>query len=155
MPPCAPPIRAQSRYYVPGAPSALLAEEVVEALASPTCARDGFAVQARLLFTIGLDGNNEQKRALDVLVQAENIALEIGMHQRDFATLHGENMPVLEESWRRTWWELYIVDGMIAGVHQQSSFRLNEIPSGVLLPCEEQDYAMGVSRPFVVQTMSC
>jgi len=32
---------------------------------------------------------------------------------------------------------------MIAGVHQRSSFRLNEIISTTLLPCEEKEYALG------------
>jgi hypothetical protein len=59
--------------------------------------------------------------------------------------MHGEGLAVLEESWRRTWWEMYVLDGMIAGVHERSSFRLNEMPFEVLLPCEEHEFVSGVS----------
>jgi hypothetical protein len=34
---------------------------------------------------------------------------------------------------------------MIAGVHQKSTFRMKEIPADVGLPCEEKDFASGVS----------
>jgi hypothetical protein len=97
-----------------------------------------------MLVAIGLDGNAERKRALAFLTQAGDIALEIGMHRREFPSLNGQGLPVREESWRRTWWELFVLDGMFAGVHQQSPFRLNEVGSTVLLPCEERDYAGGV-----------
>lgn len=137
-------MRYLGSFYVQSAPTSLLAEEAINLLSAPLCPRDGFAVQANLLVAIGLDGNTELKRALVFLNWAGDIALEIGLHQGEFASLNGQGLPVLEESWRRTWWELFVVDGMIAGVHQQSSFRLYEVASTVLLPCEEQEYIIGV-----------
>lgn len=138
-------MRYVGSYYVKSAPIATLEQEARLAI-SRNPVRDAFAVQAMLLLCIGLDGNNDQKQALEFLLQAQDLAMDIGMHERNFATIHGENFAVLEESWRRTWWELYIIDGMIAGVHQQSSFRLNSVPASVLLPCEEQEYNLGVRR---------
>jgi hypothetical protein len=138
-------IRYVGSNYVKDASKEYILQEVTSLLSSKDVARDGFTVQAMLLLAIGLDGNCELKKASDLLIQAQDLALEIGMQLRDFAEINGEGSSVMEESWRRTWWELYAVDGMIAGVHQQSSFRLNEMPSNVLLPCEEQEYILGVS----------
>ncbi|SPO01650.1 related to Zn(II)2Cys6 transcriptional activator [Cephalotrichum gorgonifer] len=141
-------IRYLGSFYVQSAPTSLLAEEAIHQLSAPLCPRDGFTVQANLLMVIGLDGSSELKRASAFLTQAEEIALEIGMNQREFASLNGEGLPVLEESWRRTWWELFVVDGMIAGMHQQSSFWLNQVSSTVLLPCDEHEYMTGnIPRP--------
>lgn len=111
---------------------------------------DGFLVQSLLLFAIGLDGNNDQKRASSVLVRAQNLALRLGMHQLEYAKLNSGGSSVVEESWRRTWWELYIVDGIIAGLHQSSIFHLYGIASTVPLPCEEEDFKSGVSLADLV-----
>ena len=140
-------------YYVKGAPTDRLAWEATQHLSSNDCVKDGFTVQALILVSIALDGNSELKRAAEIMVQAQDLAIELGMHHRDYAAMHGEGIPAMEESWRRTWWELYVVDGMVAGVHQSSSFRLNQITADVLLPCEEQEYLSGVGYsapiPFV------
>jgi hypothetical protein len=99
-----------------------------------------------LILTIGLDGYRYQEKALQILVDAQELALEFGMNKREFAFINGNGSELLEESWRRTWWEMYIVDGMIAGVHQKSTFPMKDIPADVGLPCEERDYVSGVSR---------
>lgn len=54
-------------------------------------------------------------------------------------------MPLLEESWRRTGWDLYIIDGMITGGRRESNFVLFDVAADVLLPCEEDEYLSGVS----------
>lgn len=50
---------------------------------------------------------------------------------------------VLEESWRRTWWELYFLDGLLAGIQQRESFKLWSVECTVPLPCEEAEYMKG------------
>jgi hypothetical protein len=137
-------MRYVGSFYVEKAPTTVLGLEAERSVYSMDCPKDGFKVQAMLILTIGLDGYTYQEKALQILINAQDIALELRMNARDFAVLNGNGSSLLEESWRRTWWELYIVDGMIAGVHQRSSFRLNEIVSDVLLPCEEREYASGV-----------
>ncbi|KAI1267207.1 hypothetical protein F5Y18DRAFT_425051 [Xylariaceae sp. FL1019] len=68
------------------------------------------------------------------------------------ATTHGGGNPRLEESWRRTWWDLFVVDGMIAGVHRQTNFLLFDIVADVGLPCEEQEFLSGkVPRPMYLE----
>lgn len=119
-------------------------DEAVRLAYAPTTPRDGFLVQTLLLLAIGLDGDCQQDRARQMLAVLERTALEINIHMREYATLHGRGNPVVEESWRRTWWDLYVVDGMIAGVHRATTFLLFDVPSDVGLPCEEAQYLSGV-----------
>jgi hypothetical protein len=104
-------------------------------------------VQARLLFAIALHGRNEIKEAQATLSQAVSLALEIGMNQRSFATTHDRQQMVEEESLRRTWWELYIVDGIMAGFWRKSEFSDHCSTSDALLPCEEAVYMNAACIP--------
>lgn len=107
---------------------------------------DGYLVQAMLLLIVALDGGCEQDKARQLLGDVETIAIQIGLHTKNFSVVNGRGIPILEESWRRTWWDLFIVDGMIAGVHRVTNFLLFDIPTDVPLPCEEHQYLSGV-RP--------
>ncbi|KIL85390.1 hypothetical protein FAVG1_11346 [Fusarium avenaceum] len=104
---------------------------------------DGFSVQARLLLIIGLDGNRQRKRAERLMTEARDISIQISLNTDRFATTNGQGVPILEESWRRTWWELYVVDALISGVHQTDTFALYGVPADVALPCEESQYLTG------------
>jgi hypothetical protein len=82
---------------------------------------------------------------------AVDMALELGMNRQEFSVNNGEGCNVLEESWRRTWWELYVIDGLLAAIHQRNTFRLYNIPTDVPLPCEEVDYFItGVSKHWAL-----
>jgi len=140
-------MRYVGSFYVEKAPTTALGLEAERSIYHMDHAKDPFTVQAMLIVVIGLDGYTYQEKALQILIDAQNLALELGMNNREFAYMNGNGSEVLAESWRRTWWELFVVDGMIAGVHQRSTFRLNEIASDVLLPCEEKDYASGLIPP--------
>lgn len=120
-------------------------DEALRLVHSPTTPKDGFLVQALLLLIVALDGSCQQDQARELLAEAEAIALEIGLNTRQFAAQHGRGSPVLEESWRRTWWDLFVVDGMVAGVHRVTNFALYDMPADVALPCEEAEYLSGVS----------
>ncbi|KAL3953726.1 hypothetical protein ACCO45_011682 [Purpureocillium lilacinum] len=117
-----------------------LFEEAYRLIYDPSTPRDGFMVQAMMLLIVGLDGCCKQEKARAILSDVERLALEIDLNTRPFATLHGQGIPVLEESWRRTWWDLFIIDGMIAGVHRVTNFLLFDVPADVALPCEEHQY---------------
>lgn len=132
-------------FYVPKAPTASLGAEAETAAYNANYTQDGFRVQAMLVLAIGYDGNTFQEKALEILQDAQDLAVEIGMNTHGFAFANSNGSATLEESWRRTWWELYLVDGMIAGVHQQSTFRMKDMIADVDLPCEEKDYISGVS----------
>ncbi|KAK2050684.1 hypothetical protein LZ31DRAFT_547966 [Colletotrichum somersetense] len=122
-------------------------DEALRLVQDPTVRRDGFFVQTLVLLVVGLDGNCEQDRARNLLADAERTALEIGLHTREYATQYGRGIPVLEESWRRTWWDLFVVDGMVAGVHRQTNFLLFDVPADASLPCEEHQYLSGNIPP--------
>lgn len=139
--------------------------------------RNAWTVQALLLFAIGLHANNEQERAGQVKDVAVEMALELGMNYEEFAVTAGvsgvssvvprrldedfarppvttppNSNPILEESWRRTWWELYFLDGLMAGIHQRDQFRLWTVECTVPLPCEELAYNTGqVPTAFSLQ----
>ena len=101
---------------------------------------DGYKVQASLLFAISLHARDEQKLAKDLLATTIDMAIELGMHRKEYAIEHGEGCRSLQESWRRTWWELYAMDGMLAALHQLNSFKLFTVEADVPLPCEEAVY---------------
>ncbi|KAK0127352.1 hypothetical protein ONS96_006901 [Cadophora gregata f. sp. sojae] len=110
--------------------------------------RDVSTVQAMLLFALGLDGNNERKKAVEVLIKAQKFALELGMNQREFAVLNGRGSTIYEESIRRTWWEIYVVSVMVAAFHGKRACQLSGVVSSTPLPCEERDFIDGIIPEF-------
>lgn len=142
-------IRYVGSFYVTQAPTAAYCLEAERSIYRADCPRDGFMVQAMLILSIGLDGYTHQEKALEILTDAQKLALELGMNSREFASAHGDRWPMMEESWRRTWWEMFVIDGMIAGVHQKSFFPMKDILADVELPCEEAEFLSGVSRSLL------
>lgn len=128
-----------------GAVRQALFQEAYRLVYEPQRLKDGFVVQAMMLLIVVLDGNCDNEKAREILRDAETLALQIGLNTRAFATIHGRNLPVVEESWRRTWWDLFIIDGMMAGVHRVTNFLLYDVPADVPLPCEELQFLSGVS----------
>jgi hypothetical protein len=108
--------------------------------------KDASMVQAMLLFALGLDGNNERTKAIEILIKAQNLALQLGMNRREFTGANGRGSSVWEESLRRTWWELYVVSTMMTGFHGSEIFHQQDPLSSVPLPCEEKEFASGVCQ---------
>ncbi|KHO00655.1 glucoamylase [Metarhizium album ARSEF 1941] len=117
-----------------------LFNEVFSLIYAANRSKDGFLVQAMMLLVVVLDGSCQQDKARGILSDVEALALELGLNNREFAVNHGQGIPTLEESWRRTWWDLFVIDGMIAGVHRVTSFLLFDVPARAALPCEEDEY---------------
>jgi hypothetical protein len=105
----------------------------------------GFDVQAVLLFSISVYWCDEIPQGLKFLDEAIRMALELGMNQKAFSTKNGQNDAVLEESWRRTWWMIYVADAHIAGSTHTFPLRTMHVPVTVDMPCEEYNYESGVS----------
>ena len=101
---------------------------------------NGFSVQALLLLAVYYHMINEKENAVISLHQAVRIALGIGLDRRNFAIDQGRGIPSIEESWRRTWWELYVLDVMFAALNQASDIQLKDCSMEVLLPCTEETY---------------
>ncbi|KAI9374323.1 hypothetical protein BJX61DRAFT_551504 [Aspergillus egyptiacus] len=107
---------------------------------SDSAARDGFRVQALLLLAIVDHFHGHEQSSHRLLQMAVDLALQIGLTDAAFAATHSFGHPVVEESWRRTYWELYVVDGLLAAMGEQSSFQLYHHPAEVQLPCAEKLY---------------
>ncbi|KAH8195752.1 hypothetical protein TruAng_010080 [Truncatella angustata] len=143
---------AGSLYFEVGPARATYFEEAMRLAYAPEVPKDGFLIQAMLILLVALDGSCQQERARELLGDIERIAIEIGLFQRSYATNNGQGNPMLEESWRRTWWDLFVVDGMVAGVHRQTNFLLFDIVADAGLPCEEHQYLSGsIPRPLFLE----
>lgn len=105
-----------------------------------------FQVQALMLYALVLEWSGENLDAEKTLLRAKSIALEIGLHKRTFVDEHGLGDGVLGESMRRTWYELYILDSLFAGIRHLPTFELHSVDFDVDLPCEESDYVSLVSH---------
>lgn len=119
--------------------------------------QDAFSVQCLLLNSIALYWCGQEESSREEMDHAIRIALSISMHSCSFATAHGLEVPALEESWRRTWWQLCIVDAYYAAMLHQTSALMRRPDITTALPCEESEYEAGVCLksyqiPFVNAT---
>lgn len=100
----------------------------------------GFRVQNMLLLAIVEHAQGNEETAQQTIQTAITLALEVGMNRDPFATQNAWGSPLLEESWRRTYWELYVINGMLAAMRDQKPFVLHSQVAEVGLPCEEGNY---------------
>ena len=131
-------------------------KDSVETSISNAPEHDPILVQCRLLYSIALFWYRHQKESKRELDAAARLALDLAMFRRDFAAEHGSGDPILTESWRRTWWMLYIVDAYYTGTLGTMEFVVTDVEATVDLPCEEADYESGVSNfppPYHVCTV--
>lgn len=105
-------------------------------------------VQALLLLAIVLHSRNERPEAGSCLAQAIDLAYELGMHRKFYAETYCNGDPIREESLRRTWWELFVIEGMLTALGSRSSFTASMVPPEVPLPCEERIYQEGLTPPL-------
>ena len=125
----------------------------VDAQLSQSSPSDPFSVQGHLLYSIVLfwfgckDDSQLQKNA------AVQQAIDLGMPQKRFAAENGRGDAVLEESWRRTWWMVYIVDAYYAGTLGTMNMAALDVDTTADLPCEEMEYQSGVSVPVDIVYM--
>ncbi|RLL98693.1 hypothetical protein CFD26_107338 [Aspergillus turcosus] len=110
---------------------------------SDSTPRDGFKVQGMVLLAIVDHACGAEDSATRIMQAAVSLALELGMNKAAFAAEHSGGNPILEESWRRTYWELYVVDGYLAAMRDQSALQLFHTPADVRLPCDEELYNSG------------
>jgi Fungal specific transcription factor domain/Fungal Zn(2)-Cys(6) binuclear cluster domain len=111
-------------------------------------------VQALLLLTIVLHSRNERQEAGALLAQAMDLAYELGMHRRSFAEVMAEEDPIRQESFRRTWWELFVIEGMLTALGVRPIFTASNVPLEVPLPCEERIYQEGLCPPASPPTLA-
>ena len=139
-------------FYVPNAPNQELRARAEALLADDDLPSNGFTVQALLIFAVAVHASHEFVRAREILDRAIREAMQIDMQNKSFASANGEGCAVLEESWRRTWWFLYLTDGLFAAIRDCSTFTLNHVSADVDLPCEEESYQLGVRHCFFIHS---
>jgi hypothetical protein len=130
--------------YASYCPSEPYYKAALEAISSPLLPRTPFNVQAAMLFAVAQHHQNMRPESRKTLDFAILLALELDMHKRGFARLWGEGNPVLEESWRRTWYILTFTDQHFAIVMNTPIYQLANMPSDVDLPCDDEFYITGV-----------
>ncbi|KAL1846920.1 SCF ubiquitin ligase complex subunit [Paecilomyces lecythidis] len=100
----------------------------------------GFQVQYLLLTSIIEHAHGHNEYSHHALAEAITLALELGMNEPSFSHENSLGFCVLEESWRRTYWELYVVNGFIAATRNLDTFTLHEVDCNLMLPCDENEY---------------
>ncbi|KAJ5215586.1 uncharacterized protein N7498_001993 [Penicillium cinerascens] len=121
--------------------------ESTRSMLNETAERTPHMVQALLLCSIIMRARNDISQAKSSLSRAIDIALELGMHQENFATKFSGGREYEAESLRRTWWELFGWEVYMAALHAKSNLRCTDAFSIVGLPCEESIYASLRSIP--------
>ncbi|RSL90269.1 Enniatin synthase, partial [Fusarium oligoseptatum] len=104
---------------------------------SPGITNDGFKVQSLILVTLASYARFERDRGNQALSTAIDIAHQIGL---DSDAFHQDHEPLFRESWRRTWWELYTISGLISFI-SGTNIRLSQ-PVSMTLPCDTEAYDM-------------
>lgn len=141
--------------FLPNVPADMYKEALNRYINNGNYPRDAWSVQALMLFAIGLHAHNEVPRAAQIFALAQSLTLEIGLHRMEFSLTYGAGDPQLEESWRRTWWSMFCVNGMLTAVNPGVQFKLKDIVTDVPLPCENEQYFLGVSQFSIVLTCAC
>lgn len=141
--------------FLPAVPTEMYDQALERYIQNQSYPKDGYSLQALLLFSIGLHANNKVPRAAQIFQMAQALTLDLGVHRFEFAQLNGHNDRVLEESWRRTWWSMYVVNGMMRAVNPGVQFTLKDVSLEVPLPCEDYRYLSGVSTTFPSGSLPC
>ena len=138
-------IRFIGSHFIPRVSSAQLRRATMASLKNeehPTHSK----VQALLLLSIILHARNEQTEAVRMIGDAVRMAVGLGMNRATFAASKANHNPIVEESLRRTWWELYINDTLLAAFLQRTPFITTEMVD-VPLPCSEAAFSQASSIP--------
>ena len=131
--------------YAPWTTFAPYYQAVLQAVAQEDMPTTGFTIQALLMLAIAqyhLGHKNEARQSLN---DAIRLGLELQINTKDFAYRCGEGDPVLEESWRRTYYLLHITDQHFAVLDNTPFWAMRDVPNEVDLPCDDEYYESGVS----------
>lgn len=120
-------------------------KELLETFISQMVPSDPILVQCRLLYSIALFWYEYEDDAKLQMALATKLAIDLQMFRHEFAAAQGAHDLVLRESWRRTWWMLYVVDVYYAGTLGSMNLEVVHIDATMELPCDELDYESGVS----------
>jgi hypothetical protein len=97
-----------------------------------------YMLQALLLLAVVSGSQGHSERSWELLAAVRDLALRLGLNRSEFAIVYGEGDPVLEDCWRRPWWEVYVIDTMQTGLHKWE-VPLSEVVVDVLVPSGSWD----------------
>lgn len=101
---------------------------------------DGFVVQNILLRAMAKSMCDDKSGSEVLLARAIQQASLIGMHEKSFADTVADGDPILAESWRRTWWMLYLTDANFSVTRRDFVPIITTSSHDVDLPCEDGLY---------------
>ncbi|KAJ5227587.1 uncharacterized protein N7469_007593 [Penicillium citrinum] len=132
-------------HFTPATSSEIYRSTVVTAVQdqSPSVEK----IQALLLLAIVLHSRNERTEAGQCLANAVDLAFDLGLNQATYAEVASNGDPIRAECLRRTWWELFVIEGLLTALGVQSVYRTNLVSPEVPLPCEERIYQDGLNPP--------
>lgn len=105
-------------------------------------------VQALLCICIAAFGEGFTDRCHAWFGRTIDMALHLGLQNKSFADAAED--PVLAESFRRTYWALYIHGSLRIVREHLGHYQLYSTAATTELPCEEWEYQAGVSHPRYV-----
>ncbi|KEF53212.1 uncharacterized protein A1O9_10660 [Exophiala aquamarina CBS 119918] len=106
--------------------------------------QDPFMVQYHLINSVAQYWCGEAAQSREEMDRAISLAMDLKMHRQEFAVTYGQGDSVLQESWRRTWWQIYVVDAYYAAMKNATTFPTYDVDVTTELPCEEYEYESGV-----------
>ncbi|GAP91257.1 hypothetical protein SAMD00023353_5800520 [Rosellinia necatrix] len=136
-----------SLYACPDLTPQLRAKVVEGFQAAERLAPDLFLAQCHLLYSIALYWAADKGKAREHVDAAIRMALGMGMNRRQCASERGQGDVVLQESIRRTWWQIYCMDAYYAAIKRSPTFPLCEVGTDTDLPCEAEEYESGSIPP--------
>lgn len=101
---------------------------------------DAYKVQALLLYSTACYARYEPEQGIMAIDLAIQLALHLGMNTRSFAEEHSNGDATIAESWRRTWWTLFILEGFSIVLGSPNTTFRSYVSSDVLLPGCDAEY---------------
>lgn len=133
-------LRFIGSHFVPGVSPGSFRFAALAVMADST-PDDGHKVQSLLLLSMALFARFEAPQGIEALQAAISLALRLGMNHKAYGSFNNHGNEIIEESWRRTWWNLYAVDGLVSAIDGLGwASMLRDVTSDVPLPCECSDY---------------
>lgn len=102
-------------------------------------------IQALILCALVISSASKQSSLADnYITNAAQLACASNLHCLEINVTHEDAWSIEQESLRRTWWELYVVDAVLALLrHRPPSFPTASLSSQPFMPCSESHYETG------------
>jgi hypothetical protein len=136
--------------YAPKVASGPLEAQVTVNLAQKQPWPSGFEIQALVIYSIATFWCDNIPLSEELLMNAITKAIGIGLNTKSYAVENSGGDPVMAESWRRTWWQIYTADLHIAATNHMPDIYMRDqnVHMSVDLPCEEEEYSSGVRARY-------